>query len=59
MNARRHPTLVPPRDCIEETDETGFEIDEVTTGASLSTGTSPPTEEYSAFMRHQSVKFGI
>jgi hypothetical protein len=50
----------PPRDLVQETDSTGHEIDEVTTDASSSTGTSPPTKEYSAFlMRHQSVKSEI
>ena len=39
-----------------EIDPTGLELDEVTTGASLSTGTSPPTEEYSAFYATHSVK---
>jgi hypothetical protein len=29
------------------------------TGASLSTGTSPPTEKYSAFIRHRDVKLGV
>jgi hypothetical protein len=41
------------------TDLAVLEINEVTTGASLLTGTPPPTEEYSAFMRHQIIKFGI
>jgi hypothetical protein len=38
-----------------KTDPAGLQINEVTTGASLSTGTLPPIEKYSAFIRHQSV----
>jgi hypothetical protein len=34
----------------------GLEIEEVTTGASLSMETSPPTEKYSAFNEIQSIK---
>jgi hypothetical protein len=34
----------------------GFEIDKITIDASLSRGTSSPTEEYFVFMRHQNIK---
>jgi hypothetical protein len=35
-------------------DPTGLEIDEVTIAASLLIGTSPSTEKYLSFKRHQS-----
>jgi len=41
-----HPTPMSTSERLSR--RLGLEIDEVTTGASLSTGTSSPTEEYSA-----------
>jgi hypothetical protein len=58
MNARVHTLPLWGR-LHRRTDPAGLEIDEVTTGALMSTGTLSPTEEYSALMRHQNIKSGI
>jgi hypothetical protein len=38
------PLWAPPRNWVQETNPVDLQIDEVTTGTSLSTETSPPTE---------------
>jgi hypothetical protein len=47
MNAHMHTLPGTSKRLVHKLDPTGFEINEVTTNTSLSTGTSTPNKEYS------------
>jgi hypothetical protein len=52
INTHTHPIRLASKKLIRRV----LRLTEVTTCALFFTGTSPPTEKYTAFMRHQSVK---